>query len=143
MIKFFRLICFCFFLLGNCYADTSDNDKYFLKNLTCNQLMHRLIKDNAFNRKFQDKNLAVDLYYERQDDRYIGLTYACKEEMSDCDFIYANFELDLMSYTLKYLDLSHPILIKINKYYIPYIADKCTPEENLYRRGKLPDPEES
>ena len=54
--------------------------------------------------------------------------------------VYGNYDLDLVNATLKHIDRDPPISIKINKKYIPFVAVKCTREENEYiNTGRLPD----
>ena len=100
-----------------------------------------LIMDSSFNKKFQDKNLALEFFFERHDDRYIGLKFVTRAG-DDKGGIYGNFELDLVNRTLKIIDPDPPIPIKINKDYVPFIAKKCTSDKNIYgNTGHLPDPD--
>ena len=132
--RFIKLIYFCLliFLSLNSYALNSPPNKSNYAGLSCNELINKLMRESSY--KFLDKNLI--LYYERYNNRYVGITNVCRQKC-----IYANFQLDLYKGTLRYIDPSPEILIKINKEYIPFIAKECTPDKNLYRRGKLPDPE--
>ena len=42
--------------------------------------------------------------------------------------------------SLSYIDPDPPKPIKINKEYVPYIAQQCTPDKNLYaNNGRHPD----
>ena len=57
--------------------------------------------------------------------------------------VYANYEIDLANQTLMSIDSSPETLVEINKDYIPFIADKCTPDQNVYiNTATVPDPDE-
>ena len=142
MFKYFRLLCFCFGLCI-CNANHASNlvDNNELVNMPCRDLMLELIKTSSFNDKFMDKSMALEFYFERSDDRYIGLTFA-RTSGPGKGVIYGNFQLDLIARTLKYIDPDPAVSIEINKNYVPLIAEKCTPDQNLYGdTGRLPTKE--
>jgi len=143
VFKFFKLLCFCMgcYLCNDIYSITLQNTQHTFANMSCNDLMLGLIKESSFKKKFQDKNLALEFYFERTNVKYIILKFV-KKAGDDNGGIYANFKLNLVNKTLHIIDPYPPIKIKINKDYVPFIADKCTPEKNVYgNTGRLPDKE--
>ena len=91
--------------------------------------MHALIEESSFGDTFKKLNLA--LAFERDNEQYVGIKIAEKME-NDRYGVYGNYDLDLVNATLKHIDRDPPISIKINKKYIPFVAVKCTREENEY-----------
>lgn len=143
MLNFFRLfIGFIMVIFSNInYAKNKTNTRGDLINMSCSDLMIELIVNSSFNNVFQDKNLSLEFFFERYNERCIMLT-AVKRAGDDAGGIYANFELDLVDKTLEIIDPDPPIKIKINKVYISHISTKCTPDQNLYgNTGRLPDKE--
>lgn len=143
MIKFFRLISLCITLCAysSSYSVVEGNNNHNFVSMSCKELMIGMIRESSFNKKFADKELALEFFFERYSDRYIYLNSVRRGGVGH-GLIYANFQLDLVNQTLNIIDPDPPIPIKINKKYIPFIADKCTPDQNLYgNTGRLPDPE--
>lgn len=100
-----------------------------------------LISESSYNQTFSDKNLALVFGFERQDNR-IGITFSHKVKGRKNNGVYANFELDLLNNRLMYIDRYPSIEIKINKDYVPFIAEKCTPDDNVYvNTASIPDNE--
>ncbi len=142
MCKFFRLLFFCFSLCAchENWAVAAENANHDFVNMSCSDLMLGLINESSFSKKFHDKRMALEFYFERSNDKYMVLKFVRRAGV-DKDGIYGNFKLDLVNRTLKFIDPSPPVPIKINKDYIPFIAKKCTPDQNLYgNTGHLPDP---
>lgn len=122
------------------YANTPDNSINRLSKMSCKELLEKLVKTSSYGTIFMNKKNNMGFYSERSDNDRIALTFVTNA-FSPQEMIYANSEIDLISGTLKMIDPENPILIDVNKQYIPYIANKCTPDKNEYRRGKYPDPE--
>jgi hypothetical protein len=140
MINFFTIL-FTYIILFNSTIAVASEIKlnHDLSQMDCYELMYDFISESTLNDKFEDKNLALELFFERYTDRYLELTFI-KRSGIDKDGVYGNFEIDLQEKTLSYIDPDPSQLIKINKEYIPYIAKQCTPDKNLYaNNGRLPD----
>lgn len=139
MINFYALIFIFLRLYSPICLSNTDGFKEKLSTESCSDLMLGLIKDSSFNTVFNDRNLLLEFYFERSSERYMILKFV-KRAGADRNGIYANLLLDFKKYTLSVNDSSPSIFIRINKQYIPFIADKCTPDENLYgNTGHLPD----
>lgn len=82
-------------LVGNITNLEAKNDSVFT-NMSCNELMIGLIKDSSFNKKFMDKSMSLEFYFERHDDKNIGLTFV-RTSGKGKGIIYANFNLDLVN----------------------------------------------
>lgn len=120
-------------------SPTTSTSNTFSK-MSCKELLETLIKTSSYAPQFIDKKNNMGFYSERSGKDRIGLTFV-NNAYSPQEMIHANSEIDLLNGTLKLIDSEAPVLIDINKQYIPYIANKCTPDKNEYRRGKYPEPE--
>lgn len=141
MLKFFKLLC-CTVILFVCNVNNSTTlsklNHDFL-GMSCNDLMYGLIKESSFNKTFMDKSMKLEFYFERHNDKYIMLKFV-RTAGAGKGVIYGNFQLDLVNRTLNLIDPDPQIPVKINKDYAPFIAEKCTPDQNLYgNTGRLPD----
>jgi hypothetical protein len=141
VFTFFKFLCF-FISVSPChslYSATLGETNHDYAGMQCDALMLGLIKESSYNKTFSDKKLALVFGFERHDNK-IGITFSHKVIGSVNNEVYANFQLDLVSQKLLYIDPEPSIEININKDYLPYIAEKCTPEENIYVNiAKLPD----
>lgn len=138
MHKGFKFIIFllCCSINNSLYSAAVSHSRS-LNKMSCCQLMHALIEESSFGETFKKLNLA--LAFERDNEQHVGIKIAEKME-NDRYGVYGNYELDLVNATLKHIDRDPPIPIKINKKYIPFVAAKCTREENEYiNTGRLPD----
>lgn len=141
MIKLFKLLCFCISLCvcNAGYSVTLSKAKHNFNTMSCDDLMLGLVKESSYNKVFSDKKLGLEFGFERYNERYLMIVFVQRNEQ-DRAMVYANFELDLVKVTLKKLDPDPPVPIKINAEYIPFIANKCTPDQNLYiNTSALPD----
>jgi len=126
-------------ILSTSYADTADNSKNKLSEMSCKELLEKLVTTSPYGTTFLNKQNNMGFYFERSNNHRIGLTFV-KNASSPKEIIFANSEIDLANATLKLTDPEGPTFIEIHKKYIPYIASKCTSDKNEYRRGKSPDP---
>ena len=140
----YNLVKLIFLLISLCackdnYSVTLVKSNYI--NMSCNDLMLGLVEDSSFNKIFSDKKLSLKFYFERIDGAHIIIKFVRGAGVAN-GLIYANFELDLVNNTLKNIDLETSKSIIIKKDYIPFIAKKCTIDQNLYGdTGRLPDKE--
>lgn len=139
MFKFIRLSCFLaiFYSCNSLYSAIVNHTDYDLNKMSCSDLMIDMILGSSLNKTFKDFDLAFG--FERINDNHIMIKVVRKVE-NHRNGVYANLDLNLAESTLNNIDREQPIPIKINKHYIPFIATKCTPDEDLYvNTGKLPD----
>ena len=128
------------YLVLNLYATDSlaivnkfDN----IEQLSCYDLMSRLIKTSPLGELFKDKSMELDFKFERYDNDYLILVLVTIDNPRQ-NSVYANFALNLINFTLYSMDLTPRVGIKIYKQYVPFIKEKCTPEENIYiHTGRL------
>lgn len=143
MFKFRLIVCVCISFCawnGSCSTTQDHVEPNYFK-MTCSDLLLRLIKQSSFHKTFSDQKLALEFYFERNDAEHIIFKFVQRAGDAKGQ-IYANFELDLVNNTLMIIDPDPPIPIKVQKNYIPFIAEKCTPDQNLYgNTGRLPDEE--
>lgn len=96
--------------------------------MSCQELMDDLIATSSFQKQIEKNRLAFA--FERSNKRsiYIKFVWASGSYRG----VYGNFTLDLVKKTLKYIDPDPPTSIIIEKDSIPFIAAKCTEDENVY-----------
>lgn len=139
MYKYFKLFCFIsvFYTNNYLYSATVSTANHHFSNMSCRDLLVELILESSFNKTFSELRLAFG--FERIDHNNIMIKVVRKIE-NNRNGVYANLELNLASCTLNNIDREESALMEINKEYVPFIAEKCTPEENLYvNTGRLPN----
>lgn len=130
MVRFITFL-YAFIYLHSVYATTTDHFNHNFSKMTCNELMVGLIKESSLHEKFHDPRLGLVFGFERRDNSHIGIVFMHTAGKNE-GIIYGNFILNLNKGRLQFIDYDHPIPIKINQNYIPYIATKCTPDKNIY-----------
>lgn len=129
-----------FYLMFNLYTIQSFATKNTFENLdklSCYDLMSRLVKTSPLGELFKDKSMKLDFKFERYDSDYLILVLVTIDNPRQ-NSVYANFALNLNNFSLYSMDLTPRVGIKIYKQYVPFIKEKCTPEENVYiHTGRL------
>lgn len=130
------------YFYNNLYAAGLRDVEQDVSGMSCNELMLGLIKTSSFNKTFVDKKMMLVFGFERYSNNIIMLVFI-RTKGIDKGGVYVNLELNLVDYKLTNIDPDPSVPLKINNKYVPYIADKCTPDKNIrVYKGKLPDEED-
>lgn len=131
MLRLFIVISYLIASAFNCSnASNSEKQRDFSK-MTCRQLVLHMLDESSHYDQFADKRISLECFNERYSLSIITLCCVRRAGI-DKNGIYANYELDLDKRKLTEPGLEIPLQIKINTDYIPFIKEKCTPEENVY-----------